>query len=130
MSTKIQALDDNGTRSFIGLKPIECRWVYKIKYKADWSIEKYKAHLLAKEYNQIEGMAYMETFVPVAKLTIVRCLLAIVAARDVNWTCRIKSPMALSKKARAGSVEPSQDSGRAQLWGFEQSLRWPVWLEP
>ncbi|WVZ26252.1 hypothetical protein V8G54_004796 [Vigna mungo] len=55
--------------------------VYKIKYKSHGSVERYKARLVAKGYNQIEGQDYLDTFAVVAKLTIVRLLLAIVASQ-------------------------------------------------
>jgi hypothetical protein len=40
------------------VKPIGSRWVYKVKHKADGSIERYKARLVAKGYTQIEGLDF------------------------------------------------------------------------
>jgi len=62
-----------------GQKPIECKWVYKIKYKSDDSVNRYKARLVAKGYIQIEGVDYCENFSPTTKLTTLRCLLTIAA---------------------------------------------------
>ncbi len=36
-----------------GRKAIDCRWVFKIKYNADGSIEHYKAQLVAKGYSLV-----------------------------------------------------------------------------
>ena len=35
---------------------IGCKWVFKIKYKIDGMVDRYKARLVAKEYNQTEGI--------------------------------------------------------------------------
>lgn len=64
-----------------GKKSIGYRWVYKIKYNSDGSIECYKT----RSYQRIHTSRMVdcsETYTPVAKLVILRCLLAIAAARD------------------------------------------------
>ncbi|KAL5541856.1 hypothetical protein UlMin_009566 [Ulmus minor] len=83
MQDEIKALELNDTWSIIDLPlnqhVVGCKWVYKIKYNADGSIERHKARLVAKGYTQQEGVDYIDTFAPVAKLVIVKLLLALAA---------------------------------------------------
>ena len=47
MAFEIDALEQNHTWSMVPLPPtmrvVGCKWVFRIKYKADGSIERYKA---------------------------------------------------------------------------------------
>jgi len=62
-----------------GKKVIGCKW----KHNAKGEIELYKARLATKGYTQLEGVDYLYTFSLIAKLTIVRMILVIVATH--NW---------------------------------------------
>ena len=63
------------------MNPIRCRWVYKVKYNTDGSVNRYKSRLVAKAYAQKHGIDYDETFASIAKITIVYDLLAVAAEK-------------------------------------------------
>lgn len=54
MALEFDAIQQNGTWTVVPAKPnmniVGCKWVYKLKYKADGSFEHYKAHLVAKGF--------------------------------------------------------------------------------
>lgn len=62
-----------------GKKPIGCKWVYKVKYKADGTLHKHKAQLVTKGFSQREGIDYEQTFAPTAKMSTICLILAMEA---------------------------------------------------
>jgi hypothetical protein len=59
------------------LNVIGCKWVYKIKKKADGSLDCYKAHLVVKGFKQQYEVDYEETFSPVVKASTIRVILSL-----------------------------------------------------
>ena len=65
-----------------GKKPVGCRWIFTIKRRADGSIERYKARLVANGYTQTYGIDYEERLSPVAKMNTVTTLLSIASCKE------------------------------------------------
>lgn len=55
--------------------------MFKLKRGADGKVTKYKAHLVAKGFSQIEGIDYTDTFAPVASIGSIRMMLAYACAK-------------------------------------------------
>jgi hypothetical protein len=88
MAEEIATLERTGTWDLVsprpGVRRITCKWVYKIKTRSDGSLERYKACLVARGFQQEHGRDYDETFAPVAHMTTVCTLLVVASVR--HWS--------------------------------------------
>ena len=79
---------ENGTWEVVelsdGQKAIGSKWVYKKKYNADGTLERYKARVVAKGFNQRPGQDYFETFASTMRQATVRIVLALAAIEDME----------------------------------------------
>ncbi|WVZ97481.1 hypothetical protein U9M48_043013 [Paspalum notatum var. saurae] len=83
---EMASIEDNKTWEFVdppvGCKPIGLKWVYNVKKNERGDVVKHKARLVAKCLVQREGIDFEEVFAPVARMDLVRLLLALAATRD------------------------------------------------
>jgi hypothetical protein len=93
MDVEYGALIKNGTWHLVppqkGRNLIDYKWLYKIKRKADGSMDRYKGRLVAKGFNQgydIDDIDYEDTFSPVVKSATIRAVLSIAVSR--GWSLR------------------------------------------
>jgi hypothetical protein len=57
--------------------------LFKKKFKADGTIEKYKVRLVAKGYTQKEGEYLFDTYSPVGRLTTIRVMLSLATSYGI-----------------------------------------------
>lgn len=85
---EFMSLIENGTFEPVklpeGRKAIGNRWVFKLKKKADGSIERYKARLVAKGFSQRPGLEFTQVFASTAKWAALRAILALAALEDLE----------------------------------------------
>jgi len=62
---------------------IGTKWVFRNKLKEQGEVIRNKARLVAQGYSQQEGIDYIETFAPVARLEAIRLLLSYAVNHDI-----------------------------------------------
>jgi hypothetical protein len=63
---------------------IQNRWVFKLKHDSSGGVQRFKAWLVAKGYNQRAGIDYEETYSPVVRYDSLRVVFAVAAALDLE----------------------------------------------
>jgi len=120
------------------VSPLGSKFVFSIKRRSDGSIDCYKARLVALGNKQEYGLDYDETFAPIAKMTIVRTILALVASQswplhrmdvknaflygDLKEDVYLKLPSNMST-----SLSNDVCKLKRSLYGLKQALR--VWFD-
>jgi len=102
---RINALLQNQTWTLVppqqATNLVGCKWVFKVKRKADGSIERHKDHLVDKGFHQQVGLDYGETFSPIVKPTTIRTVYLWLTLTDgtcVKLTFKTLFYMVLSMK--------------------------------
>ena len=101
MKEELDTLSKNHTWDLVTLLPrksvVGCKWIYNIKLHSNGSIQCYKTRLVAKGFTQEYGIDYEETFAPVARISSVCVLLAVVAPNRsfFKWISKMHSLMGI-----------------------------------
>ena len=148
MASEYQALVDNDTWTLVE-KPkdrsvVPGKWVFKIKQKADGSVDKFKARYVAKGFKQVEGLDFHETFAPTSRPETFRLIVALAAQKDlvleqldvksaylhspIEETIFLEQPEGFEKKSTTG--EKLVCKLNKSIYGLKQAARnWNKSLE-
>ncbi|KAJ4754257.1 polyprotein [Rhynchospora pubera] len=139
MQEELAAIERNNTWKLVqlpqGKNVIGVKWVFKTKYGADGTINKYKARLVVKGYAQKYGLDFEETFSPVARFETVRMILSLAAQMkkhvyqldvksaflngDLNEEVYVEQPEGFKKKGKENWVYKLTKA----LYGLKQAPR-------
>ena len=90
MDEEIQALHKNHTWDLVPKPPnknvVGSKWVFRIKYLFDGTMDRLKARLVAKGFTQQPGLDFTDTFSTVVKASTVRVVLSLAVSN--NWPLR------------------------------------------
>ncbi|KAK2999074.1 hypothetical protein RJ639_024033 [Escallonia herrerae] len=125
MRAEIDTLEANGTWTIEdippGKKPIGSKWVYKIKFNSDGSIERYKARVVVRGDTQVEGLDYTETFAPVDKNAAVQ---AVAARHRPPPSVAVSPPPLFTPYATELHLEELQP-----FKGISAGIGWVAWID-
>ena len=82
---KYKALMNNNTWSLVpyqkGMHVVGNKWVFRVKYKPNGTIQRHKACLVSKGFQQTPDIDYFETFSLIVKPSTIRVILSLVVSR-------------------------------------------------
>lgn len=87
IKSEIVACEDNGTWTVedlpLGKKALGYKWVFRLKFNFDGTLERHKVRLVIIGNHKTEGVEYDETFAHVAKMITIRAFLQ--QAVSLDW---------------------------------------------
>ncbi|KAG8474566.1 hypothetical protein CXB51_031309 [Gossypium anomalum] len=90
VQAELQALVRNNTWTLCPLPAhritVGCKWIFKVKKKADGNVDRYKARLVAKGFSQHAGIDFRDTFSPVLRAITIITILAVAIMK--GWKLR------------------------------------------
>ena len=90
MKEEYKALMRNDTWDLVPYQPqynvVGNKWVFKLKFHLDDTLNKHKASLVAKGFHQTPGVDFSETYSPAIKLATIRVVLTLAIAQ--GWEIR------------------------------------------
>jgi hypothetical protein len=138
---ELKSHEEKGTWAVVpldkGIKPVTSRWVTTDKYGPDGNVTRHKARLVARGFQQEEGLDYEETFASVVKSASTRILLALAAI--CHWHIHqgdVKTAFLNSDLDKPVYMKPPKDVQLTRgccllllkaLYGLKQSPR--VWYQ-
>ncbi|CAI7900878.1 unnamed protein product [Closterium sp. NIES-54] len=87
MDKELKVLEDRNTWKVVPISMAQNKttltekWVFRVKTKADGTIDKFKARWVVRGFDQEHGRDFSETFAPVSRHTSLRILLAVAAMK-------------------------------------------------
>ncbi|CAI7878084.1 unnamed protein product [Closterium sp. NIES-53] len=87
MDKELKALEERNTWKIVPIGVAQNKtiltgkWVFRVKTKADGTIDKFKARWVVRGFDQEHGRDYTETFAPVSRHTSLRILIAVAAMK-------------------------------------------------
>ena len=88
MEQEIATINDNHTWELVPMdqcpvRPIGCKWVYRIKLNSDGTIAKFKSRIVAKGFSEVLGQHYQadEVYSPVCSYDTLRVMLSVATQR-------------------------------------------------
>lgn len=68
----------------IGRKALQSKWVFKVKRDGNGNVDRYKARLVIKGFQQRKGLDFSEVFSPVVSKPAIRVILTVAAIKDLE----------------------------------------------
>ncbi|KAG8497024.1 hypothetical protein CXB51_008238 [Gossypium anomalum] len=99
VQNELQALIRNNTWSLCSLpcncRAIACKWQFKVKQKADGTMDRYKARLVAKVFSQHVGLDFQETFSLIVRAVTIRTppRFELLSPSGQKLVCKLNKPL-------------------------------------